>query len=259
MFYGNEGLEITTSCYDGLLRYKDNTTQVEPDLATSWTISSDGLTYTFQLRHNVKFSDGTPFNSAAMAYSMQRRLAVNGGPAYMVKPIASMDTSNPNVLVIKLKEPQNPFLDELASPYGPRAINPTVVKAHAGTDNGQKYLANHCAGTGPYTLAKADPGQSYTLAANTHYWGTKPFFKTVNLPVVPSFSTQQLELKSGELDMMTHGLPLANIKQFQSDPNFQVVVLPGISAINLWVNSHKPNLTDPTCARRSHWHSTGRR
>ena len=45
--------------------------------------------------------------------------------------------------------------------------------------------------------------------------------------------------------MMTHGLPLANIKQFQSDPNFQVVVLPGISAINLWINSHKPNLTDP--------------
>ena len=98
VFYGNEGLEMTTSCYDGLLRYKDNTTQISPRPRTSCTISSDVARPTrSSLRHNVKFSDGTPFNSAAMAYSMQRRLAVNGGPAYMVKPIASMDTSNPNV------------------------------------------------------------------------------------------------------------------------------------------------------------------
>ena len=119
------------------------------------------------------------------------------------------------------------------------------MKAHAGSDNGQKWLANHCAGTGPYTLAKAVPGQSYQLTTNPHYWGPKPYFKTVNLPVIPSFSTQALELKSGQLDVMTHGLPLAEIKSFSTNPKFQVVYLPGISAINLWIDLHKGNLSDP--------------
>jgi peptide/nickel transport system substrate-binding protein len=242
IFYGNEGLEVTTSCYEGLLRYKDNTTEIVPDLATSYTVSKNGKTYTFQLRRNVRFSDGTPFNSSAMAYDLMRRLAVNGGPAYMVKPIASTNTSNPNVLVIHLKTPENPFPSWLASPYGPKAVSPTVIKAHLGSNHAQTWLANHCAGTGPYTLAKAVPGQTYQLQANPDYWGSKPYFTTINIPVIPSFSTQELELRAGQLAVMTHGIPLAELKSFTANPQFQVAVLPGISAMNLWINIHKPNL-----------------
>ena len=66
-----------------------------PELATSWSVSKNGLAYTLQLRHGVTFHDGTPFTSAAIAPDFARRAAVNGGPAYMVSDVASVQTPNP--------------------------------------------------------------------------------------------------------------------------------------------------------------------
>src|SRR4051812_44774628 len=59
VFYGSEGLNITNSCYEGLLRYKDNSTEIEKALAEDYNVSADGLTYTFKLRPNVTFVDGS--------------------------------------------------------------------------------------------------------------------------------------------------------------------------------------------------------
>jgi peptide/nickel transport system substrate-binding protein len=62
-YYEAEGLAITTSVYEGLLQYKPDSDELEGELATDWEVSEDGLTYTFTLRDDVTFSDGTPFNS----------------------------------------------------------------------------------------------------------------------------------------------------------------------------------------------------
>src|SRR5277367_2383462 len=69
VYYAGEGLLLTRNLYQGLLQYKSDTANkvVEPQLATSWSVSKDGLTYTFHLRHGVVFHDGTPFTSAAIA------------------------------------------------------------------------------------------------------------------------------------------------------------------------------------------------
>ena len=129
-------------------------------------------------------------------------------------------------------------------------VNPDVIEKNEKDDDaGQDYLADHCAGTGPYDLTSADPGQRYELAANTEYWGTEPDFTTVELPVIPNFSTQALQLREGDLDMMTHGLNKADIASFESDPEFTVEKLPAISAINLWINPNKENLQDPEVRR----------
>ena len=246
IFYGNEALVVTTSCYDGLLRYKDNTTQIEPWLATSWSISKDSKTYTFHLRPNVTFADGTKFTSEAMKYSFQRRGGINAGPGYMVAPIASMDTPDPLTLVVHLSTPIDPFLHWLASPYGTKAVSPTLVKAHATKKDpwAKGWLATHCAGSGPYTLSSVVPAQRYVLSANPKYWGPKPYFTTVNIDMIPSFSTQELKLKSGDLDLMTHGIPSADVTSFSKNSKLQVVRLPAITAINLWLNPHKPNLAN---------------
>ena len=246
IFYGNEGLLITTSCYDGLLKYKDNTTEIVPSLAESYEVSEDGKTWTFKLVPDVKFADGTPFDAEAARFSIERRRDVNAGPAYMVEPIIKTSAPDPLTLVVELKTPINPFEHWLASPYGLKMVNPEIVKANEdGDPQAQDYLADHCAGTGPYDLASAEPGQSYELTANTNYWGDEPDFTTVQLPVIPSFSTQALQLRGGELDMMTHGLTKADVASFESDDNYVVEKLPGISAINLWINANKPNLLDP--------------
>ena len=251
IFYGNEGLEVTTSCYDGLLQYQNNTTKIIPDLATSYSVTDGGKTYTFHLRPGVKFSDGTPMNSAAIKFDIQRRAAVNGGPAYMVAPITSIGTPSSTTLVLHLKTPENPFPSWLASPYGLKAISPTAIKQHSLSkkDDGQKWLATHCAGTGPYTLTDVTAGQRYVLAANPNYWGSKPDFTKVDITVIPNFSTQELELKSGALDVMTHGISSTDLPAFENNSSFQVVRLPGISAMNLWINLHSPNLLNPTARK----------
>ena len=133
VYYAGEGLLLTRNTYQGLLQYKADTPKrvLEPDLATSWTVSKDGLTYTFQLRHGVTFHDGTPFTSAAIAPDFARRTAVNGGPAYMVSDVTSVQTPNQYEAVLTLKTPNTAFLDYLASPYGPAMLSPTALAANA--------------------------------------------------------------------------------------------------------------------------------
>ncbi len=65
---------ILMNVYDGLVRYKDATLEVEPSLATSWSISEDGKEYTFELRQGVTFHDGTPFNAESVAFNFDRML-----------------------------------------------------------------------------------------------------------------------------------------------------------------------------------------
>jgi peptide/nickel transport system substrate-binding protein len=198
------------------------------------------------LRPNVRFADGTPMNSAAIKFDIQRRAAVNGGPAYMVAPVTSILTPSADELIVNLKTPENAFPSWLASPYGLKAVSPTAVKAHESGDSwAQKWLANNCAGTGAYTMSNAIAGQKYVLTANKYYWGTQPYFKTVDIAVIPSFSTQELELQSGGLDLMTHGIPITDMPKYENNPAYTVSLLPGISSMNLWIDPHKPQLADP--------------
>jgi len=86
---------LTRNLYQGLLQFKSDTAKrvLQPELATSWSVSPNGLSYTLHLRHGVVFHDGTPFTSAAIAPDFARRAAVAGGPAYMVSDVASVQNS----------------------------------------------------------------------------------------------------------------------------------------------------------------------
>ena len=242
VFYAGQGLAITTSVYQGLLQYAPNTTahQIIPDLATSYTVSSNGLTYTFDLRSGVVFHDGTPFTSAAVAASFKRRTAVNQAPAYMLSDVASVDSSNPSVAVVHLKSPNSAFLDYLASAYGPKMESPTALASHAGSHYDQTYLKTHDVGTGPYTIASVVPGQKYVLKAFPQYWGPKPYYTTVNVSIVPNMSTQQLLLQRGQLSLiMNDYLPGTAIQSLRSSPGFSVTEVPTLEMPMIWVNPTK--------------------
>ena len=240
IFYEIEGNAVVTSVYEGLVKYANNSTKIIPALATSWTVSSNGMTYTFHLRSGVKFHDGTPFNSAAAVFSFQRRKGVNSAPAYMVADVTSMTTPDPLTFVVHLDKPVSAFLDYLAAPYGPKMVSPTLVKAHevgkAPGDWAQKYLATHDAGTGPYSIAAFVPGSHYDLAASKTYWGTKAYYQKVHIAIIPDGSTQQVELNDGQLSMILHGLPVNAVSSFKSNPNFVVQSFPAELKAMLYVN-----------------------
>jgi peptide/nickel transport system substrate-binding protein len=238
IFYELEGNAVVTSVYEGLIRYKPDSNQFEGALATSWTVSPDGKTYTFMLRPNVKFHDGTVMDSTAVKKSFERRTAVNSSPAYMLADVVSYGTPNPNTFVVHLKNPVSPFLDYLAAPYGPKVSSPTLLAAHAGSDNAQSYLKSHDAGTGPYTISSFVPGQKYVLAAFNDYWGGKPYVQEIDISIQPNIATQELDLENGQLDMILHGLPTPDVQSLQAK-GFEVHQFPANLKTLLFVNENK--------------------
>ncbi|MEN3307576.1 MAG: peptide/nickel transport system substrate-binding protein [Micromonosporaceae bacterium] len=238
VYYAGQGLLLTTNLYEGLLHYAPGTAEpkVAPLLATSWTAAKDSKTFTFQLRKDVVFHDGTPFTAAAVKPSFDRRLSVNQGPAYMVADVASVTTSGDYQVTITLKNPNPFFLDYLASPYGPRMMNPALLKANAGKDFGQTYLQTHDVGTGPFTLTDAKVGSHYAMAAFDKYWGTKSYFTTVDIPVETDMSTTELLLNKGQLAVILHELPQSAVRSYLNDKSLRSYSLPTMMSNFLYVN-----------------------
>jgi peptide/nickel transport system substrate-binding protein len=245
VYYAGEGLLLTRNMYQGLLQYKTSTAQrvLEPELATSWSVSKNGVVYTFQLRHGVLFHDGTPFTSAAIAPDFARRAAVDGGPAYQVADVASVKTPGPYEAVITLKTPNTAFLDYLASPYGPVMESPSALAANKGNNNDQTYLEAHDIGTGPYELTEAKVGVFYQMKAFSHYWGPRPYYTTVNLPVIDNLSTEEIELNDGQLDAILHDMTTSVIAHYTTDSKVKVYNLPTLQSETAYVNENKGFLT----------------
>ena len=246
IYYAGQGLLLTTNIYEGLLQYKAGTekAELEPLLATEWTASPDNKVFTFKLREGVKFHDGTPFTSAAVKASFDRRSAVNQGPAYMVADIESVTTQGDYGVTVTLKAPNSAFLDYLACPYGPRMLSPEGLKKNGGTDNAQGYLTNHDLGTGPFTLTAAEVGSKYELAAFGDYWGAKPYFEKVDIPVVTDVSAQQLQFNNGQIAAILHDLPSSAVQSYLDNRSFANYSLPTMMSNYLYLNPRKGMLTD---------------
>jgi peptide/nickel transport system substrate-binding protein len=240
VFYATEGLEVMTSVYQGLLQYANNSTRIVGDLAKSWTIGDSGLTYTFQLQPGVKFHDGTAFNSAAVKFSFERRTAIDQGPAYMLAHVSAVDTPSPTMVVVHLDQAVSAFLDYLASPFGPKMVSPTEITAHTvDDDSGQHWLLNHDAGTGPYEISRWVSNQYYMLTRFSGYWGPAPYFAKVLITIVPDITTQEIEFRDGQLDMIDHGLIPSAQASFEDNSKFVVHKYPTEMKGILFINPHK--------------------
>ncbi len=216
VFYDVEGASLMLAMYDTLLTYQPGTTTLAPNLASSWTESADGLTYTFKLRHGVKFHDGTAFNAEAVAVNFKRRAALKQAVSYMVDGVAKTETPDPYTFIAHLSERNNAFLDYMASMYGPKIVSPKALTLHASTDQAQKWLSSHEDGTGPFTLTSYNPGSAYKLTRFAGYWGKRPYFAHVDISVVADVSTAELQLRSGTLDLLTHGIANAELASLKS-------------------------------------------
>ncbi len=236
-YYEAIGLPLMTAMYEGLVTYAPNSPKIEPQLATSWNISPDGKTYEFSLRKGVQFSDGSSFDAASAQASFQRRIDLEGGPSYMLEAVKSMETKGSDTFIVHLEHPVAPFMDYLASPYGPVMTSPKAVSEHeVKEDHAAAWIGSHSAGTGPYMIENIKKGSSYTLTENPHYWGEAPHFKTVSFAIIPSLSSQRLELESGELDLIFSGLSYRDLHSLSSKENVQVQAFPALFKMAVWVN-----------------------
>jgi peptide/nickel transport system substrate-binding protein len=242
VFYEIEGNAVVTSVYEGLVQYANGSSQIAPALATSWDVAPDGMTYTFHLRPNVPFHDGSgDMTSTDVKASFSRRTALGAvsAPGYMLADVTSYDTPDPLTFVVHVKNPVSAFLDYLAAPYSPKVEDAKGLTANAGSDNAQTYLKTHDLGTGPFTMSDFKPGDHYTLSAFPTYWGGKPQVSQIHIAILPDISTQQLEFQSGQLQMLIHGLSKNDIASYEHNPKYQVKRFPANFKNWLMVNPNK--------------------
>jgi peptide/nickel transport system substrate-binding protein len=178
---------IDHAIYDSLLTFKGgDVSHPQPSVAASWKATADAKTYTFQLRKNVKFSDGTPLTSADVVFSYRRLINLKGNPSFLLAGITA--TAKGPYTVVLTSKTANPAIPVLVANTSLGIVNSKVVKAHGGTDavgadkkdKAESYLNKTSAGSGPYILKSMNVSSQVTLAANTNYWGAKkPTFPNV--------------------------------------------------------------------------------
>jgi len=202
--FDGDGAQIERACYDTLLTYKNgDLTKPVPDLASSYTASSDATTYTFKLRSNVKFSDGTPVTSTDVLFSFNRLANIKGNPSVLLD---GMTFSAPDAFtfVITSAKPNPAIPAIITAPYM-AILNSKVVKAHGGSDGpdaktsdqAQSYLDANSAGSGPYVIVSEDKTTEVDLKANPNYWGSQPYFQKIVIRNQTA-ATQQISVAKGQ-------------------------------------------------------------
>lgn len=213
---------ILMNVYDGLVRYKDGTLEVEPALAESWTISDDGTVYTFNLRDGVTFHDGTPFNAEAVKYNFDRMLDENHpqhdtGPfplAFFFSAVEEVEVVDDLTVKFQLNAPYAPFLSNLAYPTG-LIVSPTAVQEN-GADYGRSPV-----GTGPFKFAEWESNAKVVVVRNDDYWEDAAKLEAVVFRPITDANTRVAELMAGGIDLMVE-VPPDSLTQLSGDANFSV-------------------------------------
>ena len=199
-------LNVARVSMEGLTRYKLGSFDIEPSLASSWIVSKDGKVWIFNLRHRVKFHDGTPFDAAAVKFNFDRwRLRGNpyhkwgdfsyyesqfGGFPGVIKDVKVVA---PDKVEFDLTKPVAPMLANLAMAAF-SISSPTAIKAELGS-----YFTSP-KGTGPYMVAEWVKDDHITLKRFDDYWGPQAKLPRVILRDIPDPATGLLSLEHGDID-----------------------------------------------------------
>ena len=236
--YQYGGNQVMTALYEGLLSYSpESTGAIVPMLADKYTVSPDGLTYTFNLRTDVKFDSGRTMTAADVVASFERLAEpkVKSQMSYMVSGVKRYETPDDHTFVVRLNAPSSSFLSLVASPFGPKILDSKILEQNK-ADNALGYLTKHSAGTGPYVLKSFTKGQVYDLTRRDGYWGGAPFFADVKISVIGDPATQILQLEGGDLDLVT-GQPVATLDQLGKQKGYKIVEYPTLQKAQLHIKT----------------------
>jgi len=212
----NEVLALS-NIYEQLTRYDSESGDVVPLLATSWTTSKDGLTWTFSLRRGVKFTTGRPMTAEAAKAAIDRTIELGGGAAYEWGAVKDIQAKDESTLIFHLSYAAP--LDLIAS----SAYSAYIYDVQAAEgDLAEWFEKGNTAGTGPYVVDQWQKGQEkeLTLTANADYWGgwDGEHYKQVVFRTVPQETTAAQLLQSGQVTFVQR-LSSATLNSLASDPN----------------------------------------
>jgi peptide/nickel transport system substrate-binding protein len=272
--FANDGetFRVVRQLYEGLVGLKEGTTDLEPALATDWQASGNGTEYTFTLREGVKFTDGTPFNAAAVCanfdrwYNFKGALLQSSSLSYYWQAIfggfATHDNENApktslykscraegdNKAVISLTAPSGAFLASLSLPafamQSPAALQQYGADKVGGNEDSPKfegtYWNAHPTGTGPYKFSKWQPGQQLEIVRNDDYWGEKAKTPRIVFRTIADNNARRQALENGSIDGYDLVAP-EDIKALQAK-GFEMLSRPAFNVGYIGFNQKKPPL-----------------
>ncbi len=206
-----------------------------PWLASGWSVSADGLVYTFRLRANVRFQDATPFDARTAAFSLSRIAAPGStnAQAAAFAVIRSAEAIAPLVLRVTLRSPDADFLRLLS--YGDADM---VSPASAGS------LAVRPVGTGPFRFAGWRRGDAIMLARNDRYWGTPAHVSGVTYRFIADASAAYAAIKAHDIDIMPDFPAPETLGAIRADPSLRVTVGPTTGEVILAFNQRSGPLAN---------------
>jgi peptide/nickel transport system substrate-binding protein len=213
---------ILVNLYEGLVRFREGTLEPEPALARRWEIGDDGRRYTFHLREDVRFHDGTAFDADAVKFNFERMLNVDHpfhhtGPfplAFFFDKIETVEVIDRHTVALHLSEPFAPLLSNLAYPTG-LMVSPAAVRRHD-VDYGR-----HPAGTGPFRFVQWEPRRRVVLERNPDYWGEPARPRVLVFRPLTDPMTRVAELMAGGIDIVTE-LSADNVALLRRDSRYTV-------------------------------------
>ncbi|TAH51206.1 MAG: ABC transporter substrate-binding protein [Chloroflexota bacterium] len=250
---------IINQVYEGLVKFDKDTTNPVPALAKSWTTSDDGKEWTFKLQEGVKFHDGTDFNADAVVKNFdywgntknpQHDAQIKAGQTFEYYEaqfggfdensiIEKVEAVDPTTVKFTLRQPQGPFLNNLAM-FVFVFASPTAL---------EKYGVDTCknpVGTGPYKFVEWKPNEQVTLDANADYWdkANAPKMNRVIVRNIPNNSARLLALAAGEINAL-EGMEPRDVAAIKDDPRFKLLLRPTNTTGYLAFNYNVKEFNDP--------------
>ena len=220
--------EITGNTYDMLVRLDVNdTTNVVGGIAESWTVSDDGLTYTFKIKPDLKFASGNPITAEDVAWSFERAVKLNKSPAFIIQQFGltaenvteKAKATDPSTFVFTVDKGYAPsFVLNCLTATVAAVVDSKLVKEHAAAvtpsddykfdnDFGNDWLKTNYAGSGPFKMREWRANEVVVLERNDNYYGPKPALARVIYRHVKESATQRLMLEKGDIDVARNLAP----------------------------------------------------
>src|SRR4051794_2541240 len=207
--YETSGNIIVPAIYDTLLTFENNdVSEPKPSLATSWEVNDDATVYTFTLRDDAVFSDGTPLTATDVAFSLNRMRELKGNPSFLLEGVTA--EAKDDTTVVLTSEQPNPALPRILPTPALGIVNSKVVIANGGTDQpgadtadtAEEYLNSTSAGSGPYMLESFSTTSETVIARNPAYVGPTP--ATFDRIVFRNSdgTTQAIDVQNGNADIV---------------------------------------------------------
>ena len=234
--------------YDTLV-FPTSAGTLQPDLATNWTVSSDGMTYTFTLRQGVTFHNGDKLTAHDVVYSLNRMTTIGQGYSYLFSPYVDHASATDNSTVaFTLKKPFGPFLTALVRLY---VVDQKQVAANQGSGNygsngdyGSTWLLTHDAGSGPYSISSANLESQMTFAANTKYWNGTNANQPSTVQIIGSSSSTQALFTSHQIQITDQWQEYSTVAALAQLKGAKLVSIPTVDEFYLMVNTRQSPTDD---------------